>query len=95
MGAWEGRTWNEIAASETEQYQTWLDHWLTQAPPGGETPSQLLARVEAWWKQLPPGEHLLVSHAGVTRALRVLLRGSAWIDAMVEAVPHLDIERFG
>ncbi|XXX74694.1 histidine phosphatase family protein [Sorangium sp. So ce134] len=38
--------------------------------------------------------HLLVAHAGVLRALRVVARGASWIEAMSAPAPHLAPERF-
>lgn len=38
--------------------------------------------------------HLLVAHAGVLRALRVVACGASWPAAMSAPVPHLTAERF-
>ncbi|WP_433929182.1 histidine phosphatase family protein [Sorangium cellulosum] len=38
--------------------------------------------------------HLLVAHAGVLRALRVVACGASWIEAMSAPAPHLAPERF-
>ncbi|WP_437304587.1 histidine phosphatase family protein [Sorangium sp. So ce388] len=38
--------------------------------------------------------HLLVAHAGVLRALRVVACGASWIEAMSAPAPHLVAERF-
>ncbi|WP_437731913.1 histidine phosphatase family protein [Sorangium sp. So ce1335] len=40
------------------------------------------------------GPHVLVAHAGVLRALRVVARGASWIEAMSAPAPHLAPERF-
>lgn len=94
LGRWQLRSWAAIEASEPARYRSWLKNWLTQAPPGGESVTAFLGRVDAWWKQLPSGEHLLVSHAGVNRALRVLVHGKRWTEAMAISVPHLHGELF-
>ncbi len=94
LGEWQLRTWDAIAASEPERYQAWLENWLSEAPPGGELPSTLVRRVGEWWSGLPSGQHLLISHAGVNRALRVLVHGQSWTQAMSTAVPHLEAEGF-
>jgi alpha-ribazole phosphatase len=94
LGEWQLRTWASIEATEPQRYKAWLEHWLTRAPPGGERPDEMLRRVETWWRQLSPGIHLLVSHAGVNRALRVLIDGKTWTEAMGEPVPHLQAESF-
>lgn len=92
LGTWQLRTWASIEAAEPELYRSWLANWLTQAPPGGERPDQLLRRVGEWWNDLQPGAHLLISHAGVNRALRVLINGQTWSEAMAGPVPHLQAE---
>jgi alpha-ribazole phosphatase len=94
LGAWQLRSWAEIEGAEPERYRWWLENWLTQAPPGGELASELLGRVEGWWERLPAGQHLLISHAGVNRALRVLVGGQSWAEAMSMTVPHLQGELF-
>ncbi|WP_437286123.1 histidine phosphatase family protein [Sorangium sp. So ce406] len=38
--------------------------------------------------------HLLVAHAGVLRALRVVACGASWVEAMSAPAPHLAPERF-
>jgi alpha-ribazole phosphatase len=94
LGDWQLRSWAEIEGAEPERYSSWLKNWLTQAPPGGELASELLGRVGGWWNQLPAGQHLLISHAGVNRALRVLVGGQSWAEAMSMMVPHLQGELF-
>jgi alpha-ribazole phosphatase len=95
LGEWQLRRWDDIAAVDGERLRAWMDDWQTQSPPGGECPAQLLQRVSAWWGDLEGGDHLLISHAGVHRALRVLLGGSSWSEAMGGEVPHLTGEWFG
>ena len=89
FGAWEGRAWRDISEDELTP---WMSDWQNAAPPGGETTSQLTARVAAWHEELatPPHRHLLVAHAGVVRALWVVHEEMMWPDAMERAVPHLE-----
>jgi broad specificity phosphatase PhoE len=49
-------------------------------------------RVASWYAELGAGDHLLVAHAGVVRALRVLIGGGEWASAMQRGVPHLVVE---
>ena len=88
FGAWEGRAWRDISEDELTP---WMSDWQNAAPPGGETTSQLTARVAAWHEELaaPPHRHLLVAHAGVVRALWVVHAGLTWSAAMDRAVGHL------
>jgi alpha-ribazole phosphatase len=82
LGVWQGRTWADIQANDLERFASWAANWTCAAPPAGETTSDLLARVGSWWNELPGGVHMLVAHAGVIRALRVVVRGDSWLQAM-------------
>lgn len=93
-GAWEGLTWDTITRDDGVRMRTWMDAWETAAPPGGESVATLEARVRTWWDALDDATHLLVAHAGVVRALRVVVNGMSWPDAMRVPVPHLRLERF-
>ncbi|MCB9611914.1 MAG: histidine phosphatase family protein [Sandaracinus sp.] len=93
-GAWEGRAWSDLQREDGERLRAWMDAWTEAAPPEGESVAALEARVRAWWQTLPSGRHLLVAHAGVVRALRVIVRGATWEEAMREPVPHLQPTRF-
>jgi alpha-ribazole phosphatase len=95
LGRWQLRPWMSIEAAEPARYRSWLESWLCEAPPDGELPSTLLERVRQWWRELPAGAHLLIAHAGVVRALRVLIDGKSWPQAMAMPVPHLQAECFG
>ena len=94
FGTWENRTWDDIAAREPERHAAWMAGWLENVPPGGESVPSLEARVRAWWDALPPGVHLLVAHAGVVRALRVIVERRSWPEAMSVPVPPLAGEWF-
>ncbi|KYF91306.1 phosphoglycerate mutase [Sorangium cellulosum] len=101
-GAWEGRAWSEIERVDPDAYAAWLDGWERIGPPGGESAIEVEARVRSFWRALSPAcgpasgasPHLLVAHAGVLRALRVVACGASWIEAMSEPAPHLAPERF-
>jgi alpha-ribazole phosphatase len=92
-GIWEGRAWDTIAREDGARMHAWMDAWQSAAPPGGESVATLEARVRAWWGELD-AVSVLVAHAGVVRALRVVARGMTWADAMRTPVPHLEAETF-
>jgi alpha-ribazole phosphatase len=94
FGDWEGRLWAELGMTDGERLRTWMTDWASARPPGGETVPELTARVQSWLGLVPEGVSCVVTHAGVIRALRVLLRRWAWQDAMGEPVPFLTWERF-
>jgi probable phosphoglycerate mutase len=69
FGTFEGETWADIAKKWPEESRRWKQRDPHFAPPGGETPTQLLARVQATVDGIAarhPGEHIvLVAHGGV------------------------------
>jgi len=73
FGAWEMRRWDEIPRAE-------LDAWAADpvgfAPPGGESPRAMRARVAALLGELPEVA-VLVAHGGVLRACVAELTGAA------------------
>jgi len=95
FGAWDGLTWPEIEARDPDAYARWLREWEHIAPPGGEGPRDLEARVRAWFSSLDPArDHALVAHAGVVRALHVVIHARSWPEAMQLPVEHLSWMRF-
>ena len=94
MGEWEGRAWSEIATSEPRAYERFMERWRIEAPPGGERLSELEWRVRQWLSEARQGStQLLIAHAGVVRALHVILGGDDWMSAMNRAVPNLELRR--
>ena len=69
FGTFEGETWADIAEKGPDESRRWKQRDPHFAPPGGETPTQLLARVQATVDDIAsrhPGEHIvLVAHGGV------------------------------
>lgn len=66
FGAWEGRSWDAIPRAELD---AWAADIAGYAPPGGESPLQLQARVLDFVAGLSVPEAVLVTHAGVIRML--------------------------
>ncbi len=73
MGAWEGRSHAEVAASEPDDYAAFYRDPVGRRPPGAEPLDRLRVRVAAAYERQVstyPGRRLLiVCHAGVTRAI--------------------------
>lgn len=98
-GDWEGRAWDELPRAACD---AWMRDWQEEGPPGGDSAHALERRVASWLEELGRrgqdpslacAAQLLVGHAGVIRALRVLLRQPAapaitWPDAMAAPVPY-------
>lgn len=73
FGAWEGIPWDEIPV---EQLDVWAKNISSFKPPMGESFEELVVRVVAWLTELlafPLGEYVVFTHAGVIKALRVLV----------------------
>lgn len=65
FGTMEGKTWHELDAGTQEAVAS-FDGF---APPGGESVAELMVRLEDFIGGLAPGEHLVITHGGVIRAL--------------------------
>lgn len=84
FGEWEGHRWDDIGAAE-------LDGWAADvagyAPPGGESGRAVQARALAFVGTLTAPETVLVTHAGVMRALLagwLDLPAARWLDLRFE-----------
>ncbi len=85
FGAWEGRPWDEIPRPELD---AWAADLAGYAPPGGESPSQLEARVLAFVAGLRVPEAVLVTHAGVIRLLLARQRGLSLAESLAIDIPY-------
>jgi broad specificity phosphatase PhoE len=95
LGAWEGRPWSAIQTEERTAFEAWMYDWQNVAPPDGERPADIEARVRAWLGALSAdGVHWVIAHSGVVRALSVVIEGYSWPDAMRREVPHLKWNEF-
>lgn len=79
FGAWEGLTPEEAANRDPDAYRQFRQSAGQSAPPGGESADRLRRRVTLAWQEwladANGGHRLLVTHAGVMRALLVELLG--------------------
>lgn len=95
FGRWEGRRYRDLEQSEGPAFSAWMSDWQHRAPPGGERLADLIARVGAWAsRRSGDAPQLLIAHAGVVRALRVLHGGLTAVQAFELEVPHLRPEPF-
>lgn len=82
FGEWDGRSYDEIDATDSVRWRNWCDNWFSQAPPGGESTEQFSARIGAWLVDDQPCDRTaVVTHAGVIRVFQVM-SGASWDDAM-------------
>jgi alpha-ribazole phosphatase len=84
FGDWEMRRWTQIERAHLDQ---WSANVVAFAPPGGESFASLIERVAAVVDGL--GEpSILVTHAGVIRALWHVVGGWPAAKAAAEPVPY-------
>jgi len=88
-GEWEGRTHEELAASDGERYRAWRTT-PGYGPPGGEPIPEATERVRALLADVTASDTwpvLLVSHGGTLRILARLL-----LDLSAERAEAVDID---
>jgi alpha-ribazole phosphatase len=69
FGLWEGKTWDTIDRTESER---WMEDFVNNCPPGGETLNEMNNRVMSFWEELallPYQRVAVVTHAGVIRLI--------------------------
>lgn len=83
FGAWEGKTYQEIIAEESELYRRWDADPATVAPSGGETGLETIARVMPFLDELKlrhngEQEHVVVvTHKTVCRLVACHVLGAS------------------
>lgn len=76
FGAWEGRPWDAIGRAA---FDAWMADFAQHRCGGGESVAALMQRVGTALTQARDGgaDTLWITHAGVVRAVRLLVRGAA------------------
>lgn len=69
FGAWTGRRHNDLAAELGDTYRDFWKSPASNAPPGGESFVDQIARTVAGLASLPAGDVVLVVHSGTIRAV--------------------------
>lgn len=94
-GRWEGRTWVDLERDDAAALDAWMRSWETRGPPGGESAQEVQRRVSRWLAELSTDhDHLLIAHAGVVRALGVLIDARTWPEVMQMPVVHLELRAY-
>jgi broad specificity phosphatase PhoE len=92
FGEWEGLTPDEANARHPVEYQAFRATHGEQAPPNGESLAQFRARIGRGWSDWLASEkgsnRLLITHAGVMRALLMELFGYTPAQAFQIALPE-------
>lgn len=80
-GEWEGRKYDEVKTRYGENYKERKDNLATFKPPGGESRSELLLRIQSVRNRIFEGDQdskspfAILSHGAVTRVLIMSLTG--------------------
>jgi broad specificity phosphatase PhoE/nicotinamide riboside kinase len=85
MGAWEGRSWEELTRADPAGVTAWWDGYAQARAPGGESLQDLAARLEPLWDEIVRGgarRVALVTHIGVIRVLLCRLLGRPLEEAL-------------
>lgn len=75
FGDWEGKTWDDVFASDPDNFHGLIDKPETYRPPGGETTNELQRRVVQWYDACNQSDSLngqtaiAISHSGPIAAL--------------------------
>ncbi len=86
FGEWENQPWDTVFESETGK--KWFADYLNEACPAGESYRDMLCRIRGFIGDLPDtgGNILVITHAGVIRAFRILLEGHPEDMSFVERI---------
>jgi alpha-ribazole phosphatase len=91
FGELEGRTFDEIAATQPELYRAWMETPTQVRFPGGESYAELKSRAVRGLERIEAAHEaaVVVTHGGVIRAAL-----SAWLGIPDEAIFRIDL-RYG
>lgn len=91
FGAWENQLWADLEKEQAEEVMTWMNAWVTTAPPAGESFEAMAMRVHAWLQSLQANDEdrmVVVAHAGSIRALLCCVLGVPLAHAFQLDVQH-------
>jgi broad specificity phosphatase PhoE len=72
FGEWDGCFWNALERDDADRLRRWMESWVTERAPGGESFTLVSERVRDWCSQYLADlidEVVVVAHAGSIRAL--------------------------
>ncbi|MCZ2497284.1 phosphoglycerate kinase [Xylophilus sp. Kf1] len=72
FGTWEGRLWADLGAAALD---AWAADFAHHAPGGGDTVQGFVDRIAEVVDELPDGDTVWISHAGVIRAAGLVAEG--------------------
>ena len=78
FGEWDGLTFEQVRERYPGEARRWLEGWEEFAPPGGESFSQFVERVAAFYREIKDsadGTTLITAHGGSLQVLVCLALG--------------------
>lgn len=91
VGDWEGRTYVDVKEHDPEIYKAWVSNPIDNAPPGGESITDLYNRIRGQLKEVikqNEGKTIaLITHAGVIRSILVEALGMPLINFWRLSIP--------
>ncbi|RAJ10538.1 alpha-ribazole phosphatase [Chitinophaga skermanii] len=92
FGEWEMRAWDDISPQEMEP---WMQDWVTQSPPGGESYQALYNRtVDIFQEVMSRNEDaIIIAHGGVIRAIIAYVQQIPLKDSFQMKLPYGGIIR--
>jgi broad specificity phosphatase PhoE len=91
VGDWEGRTYVDVKENDPDIYKAWSANPIDNAPPGGESITDLYERIRVQLKKVikeNEGKTIaIVSHAGVIRSILVEALGMPLINFWRISIP--------
>ncbi|PWJ55041.1 alpha-ribazole phosphatase [Dyadobacter jejuensis] len=93
FGDWEGQTWDSVDQADLK---LWMDDFVNERVPGGESMLDLQNRVMRFWEGLQheaDGRIAIVTHAGVIRLLLAMHRQVALEDSFSIKVEYGEVVR--
>jgi alpha-ribazole phosphatase len=94
FGEWEMSYWDNI---DPVALNKWMSNFCTESCPGGESYTDLIARVRLFVEDLRLIKHdsiVVVTHGGVIRALNTIFHEVSPADSMNIAVPYGSLTTF-
>lgn len=96
FGAWDGRTWAELEASDGARLDHWMRDWQSVAPPDGESLLEFADRVRTALFRIAATDgasHVIVAHAGTLRAILCTVLNAPDSACFAWAMPHAHVSR--
>jgi alpha-ribazole phosphatase len=94
FGEWELQAWNRI---DQQALHKWMDNYIFEPCPGGESYTDLIFRVKAFTQELCKfsyGKILVITHGGVIKTFHTLLNDLTPEEAMRQPVEYGGIYPF-